>query len=380
MTFLPHASPYKRLVIISLLVLILAAAVFAARAYHAVAPAQAAPATEVALELAAADVVTVGSGDLAASLVLSGTLQPIRQSILTADVEGRIDQVLVRTGEKVAAGQVLSRIDTRDLESHVAEQRANLAASQAQLELAEKLQKRNEELLVKNFVSATSVDNSRSTLDANRQTVKAREAQLALARQALDKAAIRSPMAGILSERSIEPGQHVGLNTRLFTVVDLKELEFAASVPVSEVGAIRAGQAVSLSAEGAPGTLSGRVERIAPTADPASRMIPVYVRVANPDERLKGGMIVRGRIKLVESAGTLTLSDQALRREGDKPYVLAVTGEGQRVERRELQLGIADEAAGLVEVKSGLAAGDKVLLARVAGIAPGRQVRLAGQP
>lgn len=343
---------------------------------------QAAPVAEMLLELAAADVSTVRRGSLSTSLVLAGSLQPIRQSVLTAEMEGRINQVMVRAGEKVAAGQLLGLMDTRDLENRLAVQRANLAASYAQLVLAEKTQIRNEELLAKNFISTTSVDNSRSALEANRETVKAQQAQLALARLALDKALIRSPIPGIVAERSVEPSQHVAPNTRLFTVVDLKELEFAASVPVGEIGAIQVGQRVSLTAEGGIDVYSGRVERIAPTAEPASRMIPVYVRVTNPDGRLKGGLIMQGRIRVAESAAALVLSDQAVRHEGDTVYVLVVAGHAQeqRLERRELRLGIADEAAGLVEVISGLTAGERVLLSRVIGAAPGRRVRLADRP
>lgn len=372
----------KRRAMLAVLALGLLGTGLALRAQQPAPSAAVAPLSEMPLELAAVDVASVGEHGMAASLFLTGSLQTIRQSVLTAEVEARVDQVLVRAGERVAPGQLLGRMDARDLEIRLAEQRANLAASQAQLELAEKIQKRNEELLARNFVSATSVDNSRSTLDANREAVKAREAQLGLARQALDKAAIRSPIAGIVAERSVEPGQHVGLNTRLFSVVDLKELEFAANVPVGEVGAIRVGQAVSLTAEGFAEPFSGRVERIAPTAEAASRMIPVYVRVANPDERLKGGMVVQGRVRVAESAKALAVADQAVRRDGGKPYTLLLAGspEALRIERRELQLGLADESAGLVEVKAGLAAGDRVVLAGVSGLVPGRRVSVAAKP
>lgn len=371
--------PYFRT---GLLVLGVLGSAIAIRGHHVTPLALAATEVEGPLELLPSDVATAGLADMSDTQLLSGTLQAIRQTVLTAEVDGRIDQVLVRAGEKVMAGQVLGYMDKHDLESSLAEKRANLAASYAQLELAEKVQKRNEELLAKKFISATSVDSSRATLEANHETVKAIQAQWTRARQALGKAAIRSSISGIIAERTVEPGQHVGVNARLFVVVDLKELEFAASVPVGEIGAIRVGQEVSLSAEGSSDVYAGRVERIAPIADPASRMIPIYVRVANPDERLKGGMVARGRIKIAESPKAIALSDQAIRREGDQAYVLALAGpvEMQRVERRDLRLGVVDEVAGMVEVKSGLASGDKVLLSRISGLAPGLRVQLIAKP
>lgn len=336
------------------------------------APANARTAAASAFELDAADLAQARGEPIAATLALSGLLQPLAESVLTAEVEGRIDSVLVRPGETVKAGQVLARMNTRDLAARLAEQQANLAASRAQLELAEKTQRRNEELKARNFISANSLDSSRSTLDANREALRAHEAQRALARQSLDKAMIRAPQAGIVAERAVQPGQHVGLNARLFSIVDLAELEFAASVPVSQVGAVRVGQNVTVVAEGTAGEAVGRVERIAPTADAATRMIPVYIRVANRDGRLKGGMAARGRLRLGEVQNAVTLPREALRGSGDKPAVLAIV-QG-RAELREVRVGLIDENSGRVEIKSGIRAGETVVLARVAGIAPGQAV------
>lgn len=331
------------------------------------------PARAPVLEVAPVDVVTVQAAALTRGVQLSGLLQPLRQALLTADVEGRVDEVRVRAGERVAAGQVIARMDVRDLASRVAQQKANLAVSRAQLDLADKTFSRNQELLARNFISATTLDNSRSTLDAARETLKANEAQLALAVQALDKATIRAPIAGVVAERSIEVGQHVGLNTRMFSIVDLSTLEFAANVPVNVVGAVRVGQDVSLHVEGIAETVTGKVERISPVADQGSRMIPVFIDVPNPDARLKGGMVAQGRVTVVDTGPSLVLSDQALRHAGTQDYVLRVA-EG-RVERCPVVIGARDEEGGRVEVKSGLAAGDRVLLARV-DVAPGAAVKL----
>jgi RND family efflux transporter MFP subunit len=331
--------------------------------------------TDVAapLELDAADLAVARGESVAATLTLAGLLQPLAESVLTAEVEGRIDAVLARPGETVKAGQVLARMDTGDLEARLAEQRANLAASRVQLDLAEKAQRRNEGLRERNFISASGLDASRGTLDANREAVRAREAQLALARQALSKAVIRSPQAGIVAERAVQPGQHVAINTRLFSIVDLAELEFAASVPVGQVGAVRVGQNVSLVAEGADDApASGRVERIAPAADAGTRMIPIYIRVANADGRLRGGMAARGYLRLGEVADAVTLPREALRGGAEMPTVLVIA-QG-RAEMRAVQVGLVDEVGGRMEIKSGVKAGETAILARVGGIAPGQAV------
>lgn len=332
------------------------------------------PAEPRTLELGRADVATVGERALARSLPLGGTLQPITQSILTAELEGRIAEVRVRAGEAVRAGQVLVRVDKRDLESRLAEQAANLANSRAQFELAEKTYARNADLRERRFISQTSFDNFKSTLDANREAVNARAAQFALARQALEKATVRSPIDGIVAERLVQPGQHVGLNARLLTVVALEALEFEAQVPVTRIGAVRVGQEVQIEAESFPGRFVGRVERINPTADPASRMIPVYVRVANPEHTLRGGMFARGRLIVEQAPNARVLPANAVRRADDKAYVLKVAG--GRIERREVEVGITDEQGGWVQIVSGLVPGDTVVIDRLSGLQPGQPVKL----
>lgn len=347
-------------------VVIAAVAVGALKSRTGNAPAEA-PATAssapAVMEIASVDLIKVSEGPLARTVGVSGLLQPLRQTLLTAEVEGAIASISVRAGDKVSQGQVLAQMNPEDLNSRIAESRANLAAARAQLDLAERTQLRNEELQAKNFISANSLDSSRSGLESAREALRAREAQLALTLQALPKATVRSPLKGVVAERAIEVGQHVGVNARLFSVVDLTELEFAAKLPVSEIGAIKVGQTVSLSVEGITEPVEGHIERISPVAEDASRMIPVFIRVHNPDERLKGGMVARGQIVVAGRDRTLAVSDQALRDDNGKPWALVLSGE--RLERRALELGIRDETTGQVEVRAGLKAGETVLLARV---------------
>lgn len=324
------------------------------------------------VELAPVDVTVVHEASLNRTLLLSGILHPLKQSILTSEVEGRIQAVLVRPGDRVLAGQVLARMDSRDLENHLAEQRANFAASRAKFELAEKNQRRNEELLAKHFISAASLDNGRSSLDASRESMKAQDALVALAQQNVRKAVIRAPLDGIVAARGVEPGQHIALNTKLFVIVDLSELEFAANASVSEIGAISIGQEVTIQVTGVPEPVVGHVERLAPTADDASRMIPVFIRVPNQAGSLKGGMMAQGRLRVESATGVLVVLMDTLRHDGNKDYVLRVGA--NRLERCEVALGLSDQVTGLVEIKQGLAAGDQIALARLQHLQAGQRV------
>ncbi|MDZ7584516.1 MAG: efflux RND transporter periplasmic adaptor subunit [Thiobacillus sp.] len=324
------------------------------------------------IELSAVDVEAVRLASIDRTVFVSGTLQPLRQSTLTAEVEGRVLLVDIRPGNKVEKGQVLAHLDSRDSQSRLAEQRARFASVQAQYELAERTLRRNEGLLARKFISVASLDNSRSSLDSNRENMKAQEALVGLAKQALDKSTIRSPLTGIVSERLIEPGQAVTPGARLFTLVDLSEMELVANVPIGEIGSIHAGQSIQLQVSGFGASVTGKVERIAPTADPLTRMIPIYIHIPNPGFELKGGMLVQGRIAIASSRPEPILRDEAIRLDGQQPYVLRIR-DGV-VERAVIETGIRDEVSGQVVVHKGLAVGDQVILARIASLEPGQRI------
>ena len=370
-----------------LMIIVAVVALFAALGYWrkqasagaATAPAAASEAK--VMEVAAADLVVAQRESIAATLSLSGVLQPLNETVLTAEVEGRVDAVMVRPGMTVQAGQVLARMATQDLAARVAEAEANLAASRSQWQLADKTQRRNEDLRQRNFISGAGLDSGQSALEASQETLRAREAQLALVRQALQKAVIRAPMAGTVAERLVQPGQQVAPNQRLFSIVDLSELEFAANVPVTEIVNVRIGQTVKVSMAGttdpAGVELSGRVERIAPVADTGTRMIPVYIRVANPDGRLKGGLPAHGWLRWSEAADTVTLPREAVRSSQNASAVLVI--QNGKAEMRRIDLGLSDASAGKVQVRTGLSGGESVILARVGGIAEGQAVRVAAE-
>lgn len=366
-----------------LMILVVVVALFAALGYWRKQPGAGAlpgPAAGEAkvMEVAAADLVVAQRESIAATLSLSGVLQPLNETVLTAEVEGRIDAVMVRPGMAVQAGQVLAHMATQDLAARVAEAEANLAASRSQWQLADKTQRRNEDLRQRNFISGAGLDSGQSALEASQETLRAREAQLALARQALKKAVIRAPMAGTVAERLVQPGQQVAPNQRLFSIVDLSELEFVANVPVTEIANVRIGQIVNVSMAGTHepvgGALSGRVERVAPVADTGTRMIPVYIRVANPDGRLKGGLPAHGWLRWSEAADTVTLPREAVRSSQNASAVLVI--QDGRAEMRRIDMGLSDASAGKVQVRAGLSGGETVILARVGGIAEGQAVRV----
>jgi len=317
----------------------------------------------VVLEFSPGDLTRVEAQPLSRWLPVSGAVQPVRQATVKAKVSGDVRQITVREGETVRVGQLLARIDTADLEAKLLERTGALESARAQLAMAAKTQATNQALLKQNFISQNAYDNSESSSGVFQGSVKSAEAQVQLARNALRDAVATSPLAGQVAKRHVQPGEKVGFDSPLVTIVDLTEMELQAAVPASDVPELAIGKAVELTIDGfGERRFSGRVERINPSAEPGTRAILVYVGIPNADGALRGGMFATGRVALAASAPVATLPATAVRTDAGQTFVWTV--EGGKLVRRGIVTGRRDDAAGRIEVKTALAPGVPVLAAR----------------
>jgi membrane fusion protein (multidrug efflux system) len=154
-------------------------------------------------------------------------------------------------------------------------------------------------------------------------------------------------------------------------------LQLTASVPTEWLAELRIGRSVLLTvAQLDSSEVSGRISRINPTADPATRQIQIYVDVPNPRETLVGGLFVSGRVLTREAAHAVAVPRPAVRYQGEDRAPFAFVVEHGRLARRPIGVGIADDAQGLVEITSGVAAGDTVIVGPVEGLAGGTPIRI----
>jgi RND family efflux transporter MFP subunit len=314
------------------------------------------------VELVAADVATVNVAPLARTLPLSGGLAPVVQATLKAKVSGEVLSLPLREGEAVAKGTVVARIDARMSTAQSDARQAGVERARADLAVAELELANNRRLREKNFIAQTVLDTSASQANAARAALKAAEAEARLASVGLDDATLRAPFDGLVAVRHVEPGEKVSPDTPLLTLVDLSQLELAAAVPVSEVPALRVGQAVRFTVDGfGSRAFEGRVERINPVAEAGTRQVMVYLAVPNPGGELKGGMFAKGRIELDAGAAAPVVPLAAVRDEAGLPFVLVV--KDGTLSQRAVTLGLRSEEAGLVQVMQGLNAGEQVLTA-----------------
>ena len=322
------------------------------------------------LEFTQADVAVVELRALARTIPISGSLSPVTQSTVRSKVPGEVRKVLVREGERVAQGQLLAEIDTADLQARLDAQVAALEESKAKLSIAAKNRDNGMKLHTQGFISQNALDTTQSAFEAAAAAAKSADAQVRLARNALNDAVVRAPIDGIVAKKMANPGERVAVDGALFAIVDLARMEVEAPVPAAEIPGIRVGQAASLRVDGFGNReFAGRLERINPTTEQSSRAITVYLSVSNRDGALRGGMFAKGSLVLDQGEPAPAIPATAVREEAGQTFVFTI--EQGRIGRRAVTLGLREEVAGMVHVRSGLEKGVTVVSSRATGLKAG---------
>jgi RND family efflux transporter MFP subunit len=329
-----------------------------------------------ALDLLRSDVMQVQPRDLRQTLPLSGSLRAVNQAAVKARVGGEVRDVLVREGEAVKEGQVLVRMDTVDYQARLEQAKGALNAARGQLDIAVKARDNNKALLDKGFISKNAYDNAESQFSIARANVDSARGALDVAQKALGDTVIRAPIAGLVSSRSVQPGEKVSADNKLLDIVDLRQMEMEAAVPAADVMNIALGQEVQVLVEGLPEPLAGKVARINPATQAGSRSVLTYIQIDNPRNVLRVGMFGEARLTLAKKAGVLSVPPSAIRSEGADTFVYAI--EDGKLVRKTVKLGMKgnDGEGSAVEVVSGLQAGTQIVKANLGALRSGTLVRL----
>ncbi|WP_133650815.1 efflux RND transporter periplasmic adaptor subunit [Paraburkholderia flava] len=284
------------------------------------------------IEFTPDDLTIVTRRTLSETLPLTGSLKAVSQAEVKSKVTGTAIRVEVREGDPVKTNQELARIDARDYAARAGQARGQVAAMAGQLDIAKQTLDNNKVLVQKGFISKNAFDTAQSQYEIARANLDAARAALASSNLSVDDTSIRSPIDGQIAARSVEPGEKVAVDTKLFDVVDLRTLELEAPVPVGEIGRVHIGQPVHIVFDGVTDPVDGAITRINPAAQAGSRSIMVYVRLANPTLTLRVGMFGTGTIAVGGRDNVLAVPSTAVRTDGQRHSVYAIAN-GKLVEQ-----------------------------------------------
>lgn len=346
-------------------------------------------------------------------------LYPVNQANVTPKIAAPVKRILVNRGDHVRVGQELAELESADLAAAAEESKHAVAQSQAALELLrgstvrdddskaqsdiqtarqnleanKKVYDSRVELQRQGAIAQKMVDDARlamvlaqTQLEAaqrhmeaisqvgQREAIRGAEAQVNAAKAHVDTlnvqvsyALIKSPIAGMVADRPVYPGEMAQPGTPLISLVDISRLIARANVPVKDAVAIKPGRPARIA--GPDGDLAGTVTVVSPAVDASTTTVEVWVEVANPGEKLKPGGTVRVSIiaetiqnTIIVPATALLNSDEG----GEKVMVIVGKDKNAVAQERRVVAGIRQGER--VQISSGLQEGEQVVTAGGLGL------------
>jgi RND family efflux transporter MFP subunit len=332
--------------------------------------AQKAPAV---IELASTDVWEARMLPLSQGLHISGPLKATNSAFIKARVAGELQNLLVREGDFVKAGQVIARVDPLESQARARQAQQQAEAAKAQVDIAKRSFDNNSSLVAQGFISKTALESSTSNLSAAEATYRAAQASVDVANKALEDTVLRSPMEGQIAQRLAQPGERVSIDARIVEVVDLRHLEIEANLSAADSLGVKVGQRATLMVEGSNAPLNAKVVRINPSAVVGSRAVLVYLALDKSDG-LRQGLFAQGTLATATTRA-LAVPLQSVRTDKPEPYV-QIVADGL-VQHMTVQPGNRGDYQGdsMVAVQ-GIAAGALVLQGSVGPVRAGTPATL----
>ena len=309
---------------------------------------------------------------------ISGSLAAEKTASIRSEVSGAVVAVLADPGARVTKGAPLARVD--DTVVREAWLSAKSAVTQALLaaDIAHREAGRSEKLLAAGAIADNALESAKRNDLAAQAALEDAKSRLASAQKNLDNTVIKAPYDGVVSERQVNAGDIVSPGSPLFTLVDPGTMRLEGAVPADQLGLVHVGSPVKFAVTGYPGRdFTGTITNVFPSADPMTRQVRLYVRIPNAGNGLVAGLYATGRVSSSTRQG-LTVPAAAVDQRGVKPLVTRL--KNGKAEVVEVSLGMRDEGSDVVEIRSGLAAGDTLLVGAAQGITPGAPVKVSAAP
>ena len=283
---------------------------------------------------------------------------------------GMVTRVLVEPGDWVDAGQVLATVD-RSVQSQTAQSlAAQVRVAQADLDLAQAELDRAQQLVGRGFISKADLDRKTATRDAAAARVRVAQAQLSETAARNRRLAIRSPAAGLVLTRAVEPGQIVSSGSgTLFRVAQGGQMELRTQLSEADLHRVPVGARAEVTPVGMDQTFTGEVWQVSPVIDPQTRQGVARVALSF-DKALRPGGFATARI-VAGGAVMPQLPQSAIQSDSKGNYVYILNAKDE-AERRAIKTGQVSDAG--VAITSGLTGTERVVLTAGAFLNPGQKV------
>ena len=344
---------------------------------------------------------------------LAGSLESLDRANVSSEVSGVVEKVLVELGQEVRPGQVIVKLDPRELELALERARSQLRQTEAQFGIdGKKIQdpppdeqissvrlamanrddalaqlRRAQRLKERNLLSQADLDTAETRVkvtEANYQaavesvqslkaTLQERRHAVELAEKKLGDTDIQASIAGQISERMVQQGEFIRENTPVVSIVQTNPLKVKAAIQERYASLVRPGMPAEFEVEAFPGVkFQGKVAYVSPSVDPTIRTFPIEILVDNKDRRLKPGFFVKGLIYTHRDENVMAVPENAISTLAGVSNVYII--EGNTVRQQQVTPGT--RVGNLVEITGGLNGDETLAASNLSLLATGVSVRI----
>jgi membrane fusion protein (multidrug efflux system) len=308
-------------------------------------------------------VAPIATGAVSSYITSTANLVPENEVKVLAEADGRVAELLVEEGSRVARGQVLAQLVKDDAE-------IMLKKAEVRLENARINFERAEQEIVDRLIS-------REQYDKDQLDHQIAQQELAEAKWRLEKTTIRSPFGGRVTERFVKLGQHLHPGEQLFTVSDFDPLVARIFLPEKDVFGLKEGRDVRITLKANDTTrFRGRIRQISPVVDTGTGTVKLTIEATAPPAEVRPGAFVTIDIVRETRPQAILVPREAVVRELQDAYVFVANG--GVAEKRTISLGL--EEGGRIEALSGVKAGEKVIVAGQGGLKQGSAIKVIPAP
>jgi RND family efflux transporter MFP subunit len=342
------------------------------------------PRPPITVELA-----SVTRADMIDTVTVVGNLIGAATVDAVPKAQGRLQDIYVKLGDHVRKGQAIAKIEDRELLEQIKQAEATYNVSnatirqrQADLKLALNNLERSRSLLERDLLPRQTFDDTDARYQAAQAQLDLAEAQMDQSKARLDElkinlsnTVITAPLEGFIGKRTLDPGSSIGVNTSFISVVDIRTVRLVINVVEKDLRRITTGTGAEVEVDAYPGeNFNGRVARLAPILDPATRTAQVEIEIPNPGFRLKPGMYARVRFTVEKHEQTLVVPTPSIVDVAGKIGVFMQSGETAKF--HPVTIGI--EHQDFTEVLTGLEENQRIVSTGAAALREGDRIVMPG--
>lgn len=303
--------------------------------------------------------------------VAEGVAESVQQSVIAAQVAGRIEQLSVKAGDRVHKGQLLVRIDSQAAAQQASASQAQVVSAKAQLEVARKEFERQQQLFRKNYLSQAALDQAEAQFKATEAALRGSTAQAGVASTQTGFYTLVAPYSGTVASVSAEVGEMALPGKTLLTIYDPAEMRVVASLPQSRVAQLAKPPVARIELPSLPDNQRWQQAAsvtVLPTADAGSQSVQVRLALPRSAVSVTPGMFARAQFSLASSGepARLLIPQRSVVRRTELNAVYVVTVKEGRPSAQLRQIRLGRPQGDDVEVLAGLVAGERVALDPVA--------------